>query len=253
MTSVAKPRVGLLVTCLVDLFRPTVGFAAIALLESAGCEVHLPTQTCCGQPAYNGGDRRRAVAIARDVIQRFETFDYVVAPSGSCAGMLRQYPLLFEEHDPWHARARSLAERAFEVTSFLVDVLGYEARPTSRNGVVAYHDACAGLRELGVERQPRRLLEQAGMEVSELADAEVCCGFGGTFCVKYPEISTAMSTQKVASIAASGAKILAAGDMGCLLNLAGALSRQRVAVEVRHVVELLQPGGTPAIGAGDGD
>ncbi len=235
-----KPRIGLLVTCLVDLFRPAVGFATISLLESAGCEVFVPIQTCCGQPAYNGGDRESATEIARDVIARFEEFDYVVAPSGSCIGMLHQYPLLFADDDPWRSRAAALAERSFEVTSFLVSVMDFEMAPRPSTRPVVYHDACAGLRELAIKQQPRQLLGQAGVEVHELPDAEVCCGFGGTFCVKYPEISTAMSTQKVESIVASGVKILAAGDMGCLLNLAGALSRQGSDVEVRHVVELLQ-------------
>lgn len=248
----AQPRVGVLVTCLVDVFRPSVGFSAIALMRSAGCEVVVPTQTCCGQPGYNGGYRQSAVALARDVIERFEGLDYVVAPSGSCIGMLRQYPLLFEDDDRWRSRAESLAERAFEVTSFLVDVMGFEAQPQAPRGPVAYHDACAGLRELSIKHQPRRLMEQAGLEVVELPDAEVCCGFGGTFCVKYPEISTAMSEQKVENIVASGAKTLVATDLGCLLNLAGTSSRRGAKLELRHVVELLRPtADIPGIGSGD--
>jgi L-lactate dehydrogenase complex protein LldE len=249
----AKPRVGLLVTCLVDLFRPTVGFASVDLLESAGCEVEVPPQTCCGQPAYNGGDRGGAARIARDVIERFEEFDYLVAPSGSCIGMLRQYPSLFAGDEPWQAKARALAAKSFELTSFLVDVLGVEIAPRPPRDPVVYHDACAGLRELGIKKQPRRLLAQAGVEVLELPDAEVCCGFGGTFCVKYPEISTAISMHKVRNVLESGVRTLVAGDLGCLLNLGGSLSRHGADVEVRHVVELIHPGAAPPLGAADGE
>ena len=250
----AKPRVALFVTCLVDAYRPSVGFAAIRLLEDAGCTVEVPmAQTCCGQPAYNSGDRASAQQIARQVIDAFLGFDHVVAPSGSCAAMIKHhYPALFEDTDPAAlGLALDLAGRTHELTAFLHDVLGVTRIEGRHAGRVAYHDSCSGLRELGIRDQPRALLSgQAGLELRELADRDVCCGFGGTFCVKYPDISTRMVSDKVADIVASGAEVLLAGDLGCLLNMAGRLSRQGSAVEVRHVAEILagMTGDTPAIG-----
>src|SRR5579884_3571130 len=188
-------RVALFVTCLVDLFRPTIGFAAIKLLEEAGCTVAVPrAQTCCGQPAYNSGDRADAKAIARAVVEAFADYDYVVVPSGSCAGMIRvHYPQLFADDPALLPRVRALAERTYELVSFLVDVRGLERVTARWDRLVTYHDACSGLRELGVKEQPRRLLAAvAGLSLKELPGAELCCGFGGTFCVKYPAISDKM-------------------------------------------------------------
>jgi L-lactate dehydrogenase complex protein LldE len=235
-------RVGLFVTCLVDLFRPTVGFAAVKLLEDAGCTVEVPRrQTCCGQPAYNSGDRADAKAIALQVFDAFAGYDYVVAPSGSCAGMLRvHYPELFADDSESLLRAQELAERSWELVSFLADVCGMQAVAASWQRRITYHDACSGLRELGVKLQPRQLLASvSGLSIEELPGAEVCCGFGGTFCVKYPEISDKMVTDKAADIAATGAAAVLAGDLGCLLNMAGKLYRQGRQVEVRHVAEVL--------------
>ena len=235
-------RVGLFVTCLVDLFRPTVGFAAAALLERAGCEVVVPrAQTCCGQPAYNSGDRADAKAIACDVITAFEPFDATVAPSGSCAGMIkRHYPALFAGDAVWEPRARSLAARTFELVSFLADECGVEDVEGRHRGTVTYHDSCSSLRELGVRAQPRRLLAAIdGLELAELSAPDVCCGFGGTFCVKYPDISAKMVTDKTGDIAATGADTVLAGDMGCLLNIAGRLKREGSGVKARHVAEVL--------------
>jgi L-lactate dehydrogenase complex protein LldE len=235
-------RVGLFVTCLVDLFRPTVGFAAVKLLEDAGCTVEVPrAQTCCGQPAYNSGDRADARAIAAQVIAAFEPFDYVVAPSGSCAGMIREhYPALFDDDPAMQARARALAERTYELVSFLVDVRGMKGVQARFDGTVTYHDSCSGLRELGVKQQPRRLLATVeGLRLKELPGAEICCGFGGTFCVKYPEISDKIVSEKTADIAATSAGTLLAGDLGCLLNMAGKLKREGRPVAVRHVAEVL--------------
>jgi L-lactate dehydrogenase complex protein LldE len=238
----APVRVGLLVTCLVDLFRPAVGFAAVALLERAGCTVAVPAaQTCCGQPAYNSGDRADAAAIARQVIDAFEPFDYVVAPSGSCAGMVREhYPRLLADDPAVAARARALASKTFELVAFLADVMKLDRIDARYDGVATYHDACSGLRELGIKAQPRRLLAQvAGLTLAEMATPETCCGFGGTFCVKYPDISDRMVSDKVADIAATGADTLLAGDLGCLLNMAGKLARRGAATRVRHVAEVL--------------
>jgi L-lactate dehydrogenase complex protein LldE len=235
-------RVGLFVTCLVDLFRPTVGFAAAKLLEEAGCVVAVPrAQTCCGQPAYNSGDRGDTRAIAVQVIAAFEPFDYVVAPSGSCAGMIREhYPALFDDDPTMRARARALAARTYELVSFLTDVRGMSRVAARFDGTVTYHDSCSGLRELGVKQQPRKLLATVeGLRLKELPGAEICCGFGGTFCVKYPEISDKIVGEKTADIAATGAGTLLAGDLGCLLNMAGKLTREGRPVAVRHVAEVL--------------
>ncbi|MFO1160014.1 MAG: (Fe-S)-binding protein [Reyranellaceae bacterium] len=235
-------RVALFVTCLVDLFRPSVGFAAIKLLEDAGCSVEVPPlQVCCGQPAYNSGDRATTRAIARQVIEAFEGYDAVVAPSGSCGGMLsHHYPGLFDDDPPLKARAERLAGRTHELLSFLVDVLDVTRVAARYDGAATYHDSCSGLRELGVKTQPRRLLASvAGLSLREMKAPEVCCGFGGTFCVKYPEISNAMVGEKTADIAASGADTLLAGDLGCLMNMAGKLQREGSAIQVRHVAEVL--------------
>ena len=238
----ARPRVGLFATCLVDLFRPSVGFAAIKLLEEAGCEVEVPmTQTCCGQPAYNSGDRADARALAEQAIEAFEGYDYVVAPSGSCAGMLKKhYPGLFREDAGWRMRAEVFAGKVHELVSFLVDVRGMSAVAASQDGIATYHDSCSGLRELRIREQPRALLRSVeGLSLTELKDADVCCGFGGTFCVKYPDVSNAIVEQKTACIKASGADTLLAGDLGCLMNIAGKLKREGSRIEVRHVAEVL--------------
>ncbi|MEQ9334083.1 (Fe-S)-binding protein [Thalassobaculum sp.] len=236
------PRVGLFVTCLVDLYRPTVGFAAVKLLEDAGCTVEVPpTQTCCGQPAYNSGDMADTRAVARGVIDAFEGYDYVVAPSGSCAGMIHEhYPVLFADEPETAQRAQHLAKRTHELVSFLVDVLKVERVEAAYPGTVTYHDSCSGLRELQVKAQPRRLLGSVeGLSLTELPGAEICCGFGGTFCVKYPEISDKMVTDKARDVAATGAGTLLAGDLGCLLNMSGKLSRLGTGTKVRHVAEVL--------------
>ena len=238
---ISSPKVGLFVTCLVDLIRPSVGFAAVKLLRHAGCIVSVPLQSCCGQPAYNAGDRADAKAIARQVIHAFASFDYVVAPSGSCAGMIRaHYPRLFEDEPEMAAAAQDLAGRTHELIAFLVDVRGLRSVEARYDGIAAYHDACSGLRELGVKAQPRMLLGTVdALRLVELPGAETCCGFGGTFCIKYPDISNKMVGDKAADILATGADTLLAGDLGCLMNMAGKLQRQGSAVRVRHVAEIL--------------
>ena len=257
--SAKPPRVGLFVTCLVDLFRPSVGFAAVKLLEEAGCTVEVPgLQTCCGQPAYNSGDRDDAKAIAKRTVTLFEEFDYVVVPSGSCGGMIKEhYPELLADEPDWAMRAKHLSARAWELLSFLHDVCGLRRVAARYDGTVTYHDSCSGLRELGVKHQPRTLLASVeGLKLKELPGAEVCCGFGGTFCVKYPEISDKMVEGKAQDILGTGADTLLAGDMGCLLNMAGKLKRleaERGAkpTRVRHVAEVLAGmADAPAIGEG---
>jgi len=247
-----RPRVGLFVTCLVDLIRPSIGFAAVKLLEDSGCNVEVPSQTCCGQPAFNSGDRATARAMASRIIADFSGFDYVVAPSGSCAGMIKVHlPELFADDPNLVGEARALADKTHELVSFLVDVMKVERVKARFSGTVTYHDSCSGLRELDIREQPRKLLSSVeGLSLQELADADICCGFGGTFAVKYGDISNAIVTEKARKVKASGAPTLLAGDLGCLMNMAGKLSRQGEAVAVRHVAEVLAGmTGEPPIGA----
>jgi L-lactate dehydrogenase complex protein LldE len=209
-------------------------------------------QTCCGQPAYNSGDRDDAKRIARQVIAAFAGYDYVVAPSGSCAGMLHvHYPELFADEPAMRGAAEELAARTHELVAFLVDVRGMTEVRARWERSATYHDGCSGLRELAVKAQPRALLASVeGLRLTELPGAEVCCGFGGTFCVKYPEISDKMVSDKAVEIAGTGAEALLAGDLGCLLNIAGKLSRLGIRVEARHIAEVLAGmTDTPAIGA----
>lgn len=250
-----KPHVGLFVTCLVDVFRPGVGWAAVKLLREAGCTVDVPrAQTCCGQPAYNTGDRAGTRAIAQGVITAFEPFDYVVAPSGSCAGMVKKhYPELFQGDATWESKAKALSAKTHELVSFLVDVRGIDAVDAEFSGSVTYHDSCSGLRELGIKEQPRKLLSSiGGLELKEMEDTDVCCGFGGTFCVKYPDISNTMVSNKAGCAGAAEADTLLAGDLGCLMNIAGKLKREGSSMQVRHVAEVLAgQTGDPAIGEGN--
>ena len=249
-----KPQVGLFVTCLVDLHRPNVGFAAIRLLEQAGCEVVVPeAQTCCGQPAWNSGDDASTRALAVQLMEVFDGVDYVVAPSGSCVGMLKKYPELLAEDAELSERAVGFAEKTHELMSFLVDVLGHDGIAARFDGHVTYHDSCSGLRELNIKSQPRSLLSKVeGLSLTEMEDTEACCGFGGTFCVKFPDISERMVSDKIALASQSGADVLLGGDLGCLLNISGRLSRLDMKMQVWHTAEVLA-GMTdvPAIGQPD--
>ncbi|WP_230970638.1 (Fe-S)-binding protein [Nitrogeniibacter aestuarii] len=241
-TTGARPRVGLFATCLMNAMRPNIGFAAAKLLEDAGCEVHVPpTQTCCGQPGYNSGDYDGARALAKQVIAAFEGFDYIVGPSGSCMATIRHdYPDLFADMADWRARAEAMAAKSFELLSFLTDVMGVTEVDARYEGSVTYHDSCSGLRSLGVKGQPRQLLGSVqGLELREMADTDVCCGFGGTFCVKYPEISEKIADDKIANADATGATTLLGGDLGCLLHLAGRMRRRGLPVKVYHTAEVL--------------
>ncbi len=223
--------------------RPRIGFAAICLLEAAGCEVIVPmTQTCCGQPGYNAGARDAAKALARKVLDEFEGFDYVVAPSGSCAGMIRtHYPDLFSGEPADLERVQRLGARVFELTDFLVNVVRLEQVPGTFNGSVTYHDSCSGLRELGVKAQPRALLARVpGLTLREMEEAETCCGFGGTFAIKYGDISTHIAERKCAKIEATGAEAVVLGDLGCMLNIEGRLRRRGDRkTKVLHIAEVL--------------
>ena len=237
-----RRQVALFVTCLVDLFRPSVGMAAVKLLEDAGCDVVVPEgQTCCGQPGYNSGDRPAAIAIARRAIAVLEPYAHVVVPSGSCGGMIKKhYTELFAGDAEWHPRAKALAGKTHELTAFLTGVLGKTSVAARFPAKATYHDSCSALREMGVRPQPRTLLGSVeGLTLTELTERDACCGFGGTFAVKYPDISNAIVEKKTADIKATGADLLISGDMGCLLNMAGKLKREGSSVQVRHVAEVL--------------
>lgn len=236
-------RVGLFVTCLVDVMRPEIGMATVKLLESAGCEVEVPmNQTCCGQPGFNSGDTGAARALALKMLAEFEGFDYIVAPSGSCGGMIRcHYPELFHDDPDIRNRIEALASRTYELTSFLHDVLKIERLPGEFEGEVTYHDSCSGLRELGVQRQPRALMAlNPKIRVTEMKDARACCGFGGTFAVKYGDVSAAIADTKLDDASATGARCLVMGDLGCMLHLEGRMRRRGDdTTRVLHIAQVL--------------
>ncbi|MFA5631580.1 MAG: (Fe-S)-binding protein [Porticoccaceae bacterium] len=253
-SAVKTPVVGLFATCAVDLIRPAVGFASAALLEDAGCTVTVPEQSCCGQVAWNNGLGAEARVLARQLMAQFADVDYVVVPSGSCASMLKNhYPTLFSNPQDILA-AQEFAGRVYELTCFLRDVLDYRpspAQPTAGNEKkVVYHDSCAGLRELGIRTQPRDLLASLGVTVVDPQDCDVCCGFGGTFCVKFEDISAKMVADKARNIAAQAPDVVLGGDLTCLLNIAGKLQRDgHDHIDVRHVAEYLADATQhPAIG-----
>ncbi|RLQ22668.1 (Fe-S)-binding protein [Seongchinamella sediminis] len=255
MSDPSAPRVSLFVTCLADLMRPSVAFASLRLLEQAGCIVDVPQrQTCCGQPGYNAGEYESAAVLARQFIEQFEAAEYVVAPSGSCAGMVREhYPRILQGE--WRRRALALAQRTWELTSFLTEVVKLDRAPAvvTELPAITYHDSCAGLRELGIKQQPRELLRKlCQVDVKEMQQTEVCCGFGGTFCAKMPEISAKMTDDKLRNATATGAAMLTGGDLGCLLSIAGRARREGIDIEVRHVAEILAGDlYSPAIGEGE--
>lgn len=238
-------NVGLFITCLADLFRPQVGFAAARLIEECGCTVSVPQQSCCGQPAYNNGDDSKTRTLAKNLIEKFEPFDYLVAPSGSCAAMVKvHYPKLLSDEPQWAERAQKLADRSYELSQFLVDVMSLKqvSKPARfvADKKITYHDSCSGLRELGIRSQPRKLLSQgAGISIDEIDNSEICCGFGGTFCVKYPEISTRMVDNKISGIDRIEADVVLGGDLGCLMNIAGRLTRCGKQTQVFHFAEWL--------------
>jgi len=238
-------KVALFVTCLVDLMRPEIAEATVRLLESAGCTVEVPmSQTCCGQPGFNSGDTASARALARKFLDEFEGFDHVVVPSGSCGGMIRRhYPELLTDDPDLRRRAESLIAKTWELTTFLHEVLKLSALPGAYQGSVTYHDCCSGLRELGVQAQPRALLAlNPQIALTEMKDARTCCGFGGAFAVKYDDISAAIADEKIERIHATGAPCVVMGDLGCMLHLEGRLRRTGDAVtQVLHVAQVLAP------------
>lgn len=236
-------RVGLFVTCLIDAVRPEIGFSALKLLESAGCTVEVPpTQTCCGQPGYNSGDAAAGRALAKKVIDEFAGFDYVVVPSGSCGGQLKlHFVELFKDDPDLKPRAEDLAARTYELADFLANVLKIDRLDSKFSGRITYHDSCCGLRELGVQAQPRRLLGLLpGVQITEMNDCTQCCGFGGTFSIKYGNVSGAIVDEKCRNIRASGAEAVVLGDLGCMLNIEGRLRRTGdETTRVLHIAQVL--------------
>ncbi len=236
-------RVGLFFTCLVDAMRPRIGFATISLLEAAGCEVSVPqTQTCCGQPGYNSGDRKTSQALALKFLTEFEGFDYVVTPSGSCASMIRvHYPKLFQDNPAVLARIAPLSLRTYELTDFLLNIAKLENIPGQFRGSLTYHDSCSGLRDLGVQKQPRALLaKMPGVAIQEMQESTTCCGFGGAFSVKFGDLSARMADNKCTHIEAAGTDAIVGGDLGCLLNIEGRLRRRgNHKTQVLHIAEVL--------------
>ncbi len=243
----SKPAaVTLFVPCLVDGFFPEVAAAMVAVLHRLGLAVdYPPAQTCCGQPAFNAGQRRAARRSARHFISCFEAAEVIVCPSGSCVSMVRHhYPELFRDQPFWRRRAERLGRRTFEFTEFLVDVRGVTDVGASARGRITYHDSCHLLRTLGVRGQPRQLISAVhGIEFVEMVAADLCCGFGGAFAVKYPDISTAMVDAKIDRIVACGADTVVGADMGCLMNIGGRLRRRGIDVRVLHLAQLLDGAG----------
>jgi L-lactate dehydrogenase complex protein LldE len=233
--------VALFATCLGDQLWPEVVHATVAVLERAGCRVTFdPAQTCCGQPAFNSGFAAEARSVAKHFVQVFERADAIVAPSGSCTAMVHRYPELFRDEPDWRARAEAVAHKTFELAAFLVRELRVTDLGASLAARVAWHDACHGLRELGLKDEPRALLRAVrGLELVELRTGEACCGFGGTFSVKFPELSTAMLDHKLSALDRERVDVLSAVDASCLMQLRGRLQRQGARVRVLHLAEIL--------------
>jgi L-lactate dehydrogenase complex protein LldE len=235
-------KVTLFVQCLVDGIYPEVGEAMLKIFRKLDLTVDCPAdQTCCGQPAFNAGYRREARVAAERFIRIFEKAEVVVCPSGSCVHMVRRhYPDLFRDSPDWRRRAQAVRGKTFELTQFLVDVMGVEDHGGRFDGRITLHDSCQALRALGISAQPRRLIAKiAGAEFVEMRDSERCCGFGGSFAVKYPEISTAMVDDKVHNIIATGADAVVGVDISCLMNIQGRLSRMKSPIRVLHIAQLL--------------
>ena len=237
------PPVSLFVTCLVDQLWGNVGASAVKVLRRVGCEVDFDArQTCCGQPAFNTGYRKEARQVAKQFIQLFEEKPEqpIVSPSGSCTAMIHHFPELLEDNDEWRKRAQAIADRTYELSSFLVRVLKVEDVGASWSGRLTWHDACHGLRDLNLKSEPRTLIRHVqGAEFVELKNADTCCGFGGTFSVKYPEISVAILDQKIDAIEQAGVDAVVSGDASCLMQIGGRLSRKGSKVRVMHIAELL--------------
>lgn len=233
--------VALFATCLADQMWPEVAHATVAVLERAGCRVTFdPAQTCCAQPAFNSGHWPEAREVARHFVRTFERADAIVAPSGSCTAMVHRYEQLFADEPDWRARAAAIAHKTHELTAFLVRELRVTELGARFPHRVAVHDACHGKRELGLHDEPRALLRAVqGLELVELRTGEACCGFGGTFAVKFPELSTAMVDHKLSGLDEDRVDVLTAVDGSCLMQLRGRLQRRGSRVRTLHLAEIL--------------
>ncbi|MEX2261620.1 MAG: (Fe-S)-binding protein [Bryobacteraceae bacterium] len=237
-----KPRVSLFVTCVVDQVFPRVGLAMADVLERLGYRVEFPeAQTCCGQPAFNSGYRHEARQVARHFLDVFESSDYVIVPSGSCTAMIaHHYSEIFRKEPRELERAHAMEPKVWEFSSFLLEVARADDVGARLDEVVTYHDSCHALRELNIKAGPRRLLRNVrGLELREMDTAEECCGFGGTFSVKFAEVSGGMARTKIDSIARTGASAVVSIDSSCLMQLQGALSRAGLPVRTMHLAEVL--------------
>lgn len=237
----ASISVALFASCIVDASLPSIGFASAKLLSDAGCNVSVPQlQTCCGQAAYNNGVSDDARDMAKQLIEQFESYDFTVVPSGSCAAMIKlHYVRLLADDPAWLLRAQNLRAKCYELTSFLTEVLHLKTDVLALTGEITYHDACSGLRELNIKQQPRKLLTDAGLNIKELEDTQACCGFGGSFCVKYPDISTQLADSKIEQALATQAKVLVSGEPGCLLHLQARLEYLNSPLKAMHIAEVL--------------
>ena len=236
-------KVSLFITCLVDQLCPDVGVATVKVLEKAGCEVSFDErQTCCGQPAFNTGYRQEARKFATRFIEIFESSDAdaIVSPSGSCVAMVKHFYELFPNDKSWRHRAENIAVKTHELSSFLVNVLHIENVGAKLSGKITWHDACHALRDLKVKNEPRKLLQNVeNAELIELKGADECCGFGGTFSVKYAEISAAILDKKIENIENSSADFVVACDASCLMQIGGRLSRNGSKIKPKHIAEIL--------------
>jgi len=235
-------KVTLFIQCIIDGIYPEVGFAVVRIFEKLGVGVECPAeQTCCGQPAFNSGYRREAKRAAEHFMDVFEEAECIVCPSGSCVNMVRNhYPELFRDDARLLERAKGIGVRTFELTEYLVDVLGVEDLNSRYDGRITYHDSCHLMRGIGVKEQPRKLIRKIrGAEFVEMEDSDKCCGFGGAFSVKYPEISAAILEDKIKNIIDSNAEVVTGCDMGCLMNIQGILSRRGLPVKTLHIAQLL--------------
>lgn len=250
MPQAAVTQASLFVTCIIDQMYPQVGSSVVKVLRRLGVEVDFPRdQTCCGQPLYNSGFARKSRELAERVLESFRDSQYVVVPSGSCAAMLRVFYLdLFRDDPDLHRRAQALSAKVYEFSQFLTDVLGVEDVAASHSGTATYHPSCHLLREMEVREQPEKLLRRVqGLELRELPDGEVCCGFGGTFAIKFPHISEAMLADKTENILSTGAGTVVSCDMGCLMNIEGALSRLGSSVQALHLAQILDQDTSPSV------
>ncbi len=235
-------KAAIFITCLVDQFFPSVGEGMVKILRELGVELEFPKeQTCCGQPMFNAGYQSMAKDIAKRFINIFDKYEYIVAPSGSCTTMVKVfYPELFDKNDIYKKKAEEISTRLYEISSFIVNVLNVTDVGASFNGKVTYQDSCHLLRELGIKEEPRKLIKNIkGIDFVEMEDSEVCCGFGGTFSIRFPSISTGMMKDKIESIIKTGADYVVANDSSCLMHIAGGLSRQNINVKPLHLIELL--------------